>query len=84
MLQCYANYVILSTVLLRLASYPDLRVILMSASINTNLFIEYFNGCPVIEVKGSVFPVDTYYLEDVIETLNFRLSAEDIQYGYFY
>lgn len=35
-------------------TYPDLRVILMSATIDTTLFSEYFGSCPVIEVPGRV------------------------------
>lgn len=35
-------------------TYPDLRVILMSATIDTTLFSNYFGLCPVIEVPGRV------------------------------
>uniref|UniRef100_A0A023F369 RNA helicase n=2 Tax=Triatoma infestans TaxID=30076 RepID=A0A023F369_TRIIF len=52
-------------------TYPDLRVILMSATIDTTLFSEYFNKCPVIEVPGRAYPVQTYFLEDIVEMLNF-------------
>lgn len=52
-------------------TYTDLRVILMSATIDTTLFAEYFGGCPVIEVPGRAFPVQQYYLEDTIELLRF-------------
>lgn len=38
-------------------TYPDVRVILMSATIDTTLFSKYFNDCPVIEVPGRAFPV---------------------------
>ena len=40
-----------------LAAYPTLRVVLMSATIDTMLFSQYFNSCPVLEVEGKVFPV---------------------------
>ncbi|XP_073973059.1 dosage compensation regulator mle isoform X2 [Rhodnius prolixus] len=52
-------------------TYPDLRVILMSATIDTTLFSEYFNKCPVIEVPGRAYPVKSYFLEDIVEMLNF-------------
>uniref|UniRef100_A0A069DY95 RNA helicase n=1 Tax=Panstrongylus megistus TaxID=65343 RepID=A0A069DY95_9HEMI len=52
-------------------TYPDLRVILMSATIDTTLFSEYFNRCPVIEVPGRAYPVESYFLEDIVEMLNF-------------
>ena len=38
-------------------AYPSLRVVLMSATIDTTLFSSYFNSCPVIEVEGKTFPV---------------------------
>ncbi|XP_053677037.1 dosage compensation regulator isoform X2 [Anopheles nili] len=52
-------------------TYPDLRVILMSATIDTTLFTNYFGDCPVLEVPGRTFPVEQLYLEDCIELLNF-------------
>ena len=33
-------------------AYPDLRVILMSATIDTSLFSRYYGDCPIIEVEG--------------------------------
>ncbi|XP_012278832.1 dosage compensation regulator isoform X2 [Orussus abietinus] len=51
--------------------YPDLRVILMSATIDTTLFSEYFNNCPVIEIPGRAFPVQQYFLEDCIQLTAF-------------
>lgn len=38
-------------------NYPDLRVIFMSATINTDMFSKYFNCCPVIDVEGRCYPV---------------------------
>nr|XP_020832636.1 putative ATP-dependent RNA helicase DHX57 isoform X3 [Phascolarctos cinereus] len=44
----------------------DLRVVLMSATLNAELFSEYFNSCPVINIPGRTFPVDQFFLEDAI------------------
>lgn len=52
-------------------SFPDLRIILMSATIDTTMFSDYFGNCPVIELLGRAQPVQEYYLEDVIQMLNF-------------
>lgn len=52
-------------------TYPDLRVILMSATIDTTLFSKYFNDCPVIEIPGRAFPVQQYFLEDCVELTKF-------------
>lgn len=57
--------------------YPDLRVILMSATIDTTLFSRYFNDCPVVEIPGRAFPVQQYFLEDCIEMTKFVPSAQD-------
>jgi len=40
---------------------PDLRVIITSATINTERFAEFFNGAPVIEVSGRTYPVEMRY-----------------------
>ncbi|XP_043839844.1 putative ATP-dependent RNA helicase DHX57 isoform X2 [Dromiciops gliroides] len=45
---------------------PSLRVVLMSATLNAELFSEYFNSCPVINIPGRTFPVDQFFLEDAI------------------
>lgn len=57
-------------------TYPDLRVILMSATIDTTLFSSYFGNCPVIEIEGRAHPVKQYFLEDCIELTGFAPSAE--------
>lgn len=53
-------------------TYPDLRIILMSATIDTNLFSDYFNNCPLLEVPGRTFEVKQYFLEDCVELVNFH------------
>ncbi|XP_037079476.1 ATP-dependent RNA helicase A-like [Pollicipes pollicipes] len=51
--------------------YPDLRLILMSATIDTSLFIDFFGGCPVVEVPGRAHPVQQYFLEDCVQLCQF-------------
>jgi len=47
-------------------NYPDLRVIFMSATINTNMFSNYFNNCPVINVEGRCYPVKgKLFIQDI-------------------
>ncbi|KAL3874748.1 hypothetical protein ACJMK2_037719 [Sinanodonta woodiana] len=50
---------------------PDLKVIMMSATLNSDLFSNYFNGCSVIDIPGRTFPVQQYFLEDIIEITEF-------------
>ncbi|KAL0075665.1 P-loop containing nucleoside triphosphate hydrolase protein [Phycomyces blakesleeanus] len=55
---------------------PDLRVILMSATVEANRFSSYFGHCPVVSVPGRTFPVHVRYLEDVIESTGYVLEAD--------
>ncbi|MEE6474954.1 hypothetical protein FKM82_010549 [Ascaphus truei] len=53
---------------------PDLRIILMSATLNAELFSQYFNSCPVVHIPGRTFPVDQYFLEDAIAKTRYVLE----------
>ncbi|TNN66622.1 putative ATP-dependent RNA helicase DHX34 [Liparis tanakae] len=44
-----------------LSDQPDLRLILMSATINIKLFSEYFRSAPVLQVPGRLFPIQVIY-----------------------
>ncbi|XP_035454596.2 ATP-dependent RNA helicase DHX30-like [Spodoptera frugiperda] len=44
---------------------PTLKVIIMSATLDTGVFTKYFNECPIVEVPGRTFPVEVSYLEDI-------------------
>lgn len=57
-------------------TYPDLHVILMSATIDTTLFSEYFGNCPVLEIPGRAFPVQQFFLEDCVEMTKFMPTPE--------
>ena len=40
---------------------PDLKVIITSATIDAERFSQHFNGAPVIEVSGRLYPVEVRY-----------------------
>ncbi|RKS67975.1 ATP-dependent helicase HrpA [Motilibacter peucedani] len=40
---------------------PDLKVVVTSATIDTERFSQHFDGAPVVEVSGRTFPVETRY-----------------------
>src|SRR5204862_2168441 len=40
---------------------PDLRVLVTSATIDAERFSRHFNGAPVVEVSGRLYPVDVRY-----------------------
>lgn len=52
-------------------AFPDLRVILMSATIDISMFTEYFGNPAMVDVEGRAFPVQEYFMEDAIQLTNF-------------
>lgn len=55
---------------------PDLRLILMSATINAELFSQYFGNAPTIHIPGLTFPVAELFLEDVLEKTRYSIKQE--------
>ena len=51
---------------------PDLRIILMSATVDADRFSEFLDNAPILNVPGRTFPVKVQYLEDAIETVGFK------------
>lgn len=62
-----------------LAKRRDLRVILMSATLNAALFSNYFGHAPVLEIPGRTYPVEQLFMEDILERSGFVLEP-DSQY----
>ncbi|XP_059062693.1 putative ATP-dependent RNA helicase DHX57 [Achroia grisella] len=52
----------------------DLTVILMSATLNADLFSQYFDKVPILEIPGRTFPVEQLFLEDIMEITNYVLE----------
>lgn len=65
---------------------PNLKVILMSATLNANMFVDYFSApnrnsqndsgtvnCTLVSIPGRTFPVTTFYLEDALEHTGFEI-----------
>ena len=48
----------------------DLKIIITSATIDTEIFSKAFDNAPIIEVSGRMFPVETHYrpIEDILES----------------
>lgn len=55
---------------------PDLRLILMSATINADLFSRYFGNAPTIHIPGFTFPIQELFLEDVLEKTHYAVKSE--------
>ncbi|KAI3774002.1 hypothetical protein L1987_48544 [Smallanthus sonchifolius] len=54
---------------------PELKLILMSATLNAELFSSYFGGAPMIHIPGFTYPVRSYFLENILEMTGYRLSV---------
>ncbi|KAI0348676.1 P-loop containing nucleoside triphosphate hydrolase protein [Trametopsis cervina] len=53
---------------------PDLKVVLMSATLDADKISSYFDGCPVLQVPGRTFPVEVMYLEDAVELTKWTIN----------
>lgn len=60
-----------------LALHPNLKIILMSATLDSEVFSKYFHGCPVVNVPGRAFPVDIYHLGEVLQLTGFKTTTMD-------
>ncbi|CEJ92219.1 hypothetical protein VHEMI07880 [[Torrubiella] hemipterigena] len=49
----------------------DLKVVLMSATVDADRFSTYLGGAPILNVPGRTFPVEVKYLEDAIELTSY-------------
>ncbi|KAK9118632.1 hypothetical protein Scep_016725 [Stephania cephalantha] len=56
---------------------PELRLILMSATLNAELFSSYFGAAPMLHIPGFTYPVRTHFLENVLEMTGHWLSPHN-------
>ncbi|KAK2819379.1 hypothetical protein Q5P01_024940 [Channa striata] len=54
-----------------LQKIPTLKLILSSAALDIDLFLQYFDSCPVIHLKGRQFEVEELFLEDILRLTGF-------------
>ena len=57
------------------ARRPDLRIVITSATIDTEVFSKAFDGAPVIEVTGRLYPVELIYAP--LDSLGSDAAADD-------
>lgn len=59
--------------LIVLKTRTDLKIIVMSATLNAELFSKFFNHAPILFVEGKMYPVSRHYLtessEDIVDTM---------------
>lgn len=58
-----------------LPNYPQLRVILMSATVNIQKFRDYFNNVAVLSIPGRLYPIEEYYLDDILHRFAYITPA---------
>ncbi|CAG9111961.1 unnamed protein product [Plutella xylostella] len=59
----------------------DLKIILMSATLNAEGLSAYFDNCPMLHIEGLAYPVTDYYLEDVLKMTGFQYDEDNSRPG---
>ena len=60
-----------------LIRFRHLKLVLMSATVDTKLFLGYFPGCVHISLDGRMFPVEEFHLENILLRLNYKTKEMD-------
>lgn len=58
---------------------PDLRIVVMSATLNPAPIAEYIGGCPAVECPGRTFPITVDYLQFSSNLTIERLVADGVK-----
>ena len=58
--------------------HENLKLILMSATLNSQQFSDYFGGCELLHVPSFTHHVEEYYLEDVLEKTGYTFDSPDL------
>lgn len=53
---------------------PELRLILMSATLDAELFSSYFGRAPMVHIPGFTYHVRSHFLENILEMTGYRLT----------
>lgn len=63
----------------------DLKLIVTSATLDSSKFANFFGSCPVIEIPGRTFPVETHHLkvpcEDYVEAAIKQILTIHVSHG---
>ncbi|XP_077514316.1 3'-5' RNA helicase YTHDC2-like isoform X2 [Amblyomma americanum] len=58
-----------------LPKFRNLKLILMSATLDAELFVKYFGGCPVVQVPSKSYEVKAFFLEDILRLTGYTSQA---------
>ncbi|XP_059052752.1 ATP-dependent DNA/RNA helicase DHX36-like [Achroia grisella] len=53
----------------------DLKLILMSATIDADKLSSYYDNCPMMHIEGLAYPVKDVYLEDILQLTKYQLPV---------
>ncbi|XP_013189762.2 ATP-dependent DNA/RNA helicase DHX36 [Amyelois transitella] len=56
----------------------DLKLILMSATIDADKLSSYYDDCPMMHIEGLAYPVQDIYLEEILQTTGFIPDLEQM------
>ncbi|AMD19971.1 HCL180Wp [Eremothecium sinecaudum] len=56
---------------------PGMKIVLMSATVNVEIFKNYFDGMKTCHIEGRTFPIKDYFLEDILEELDFKIKRKN-------
>lgn len=59
-----------------LGKISGLKIVLMSATVDVNIFKRYFRNLGTCHIEGRTFPIKDYFLEQILETLNFKIKRD--------
>ncbi|QLG71641.1 hypothetical protein HG535_0B06870 [Zygotorulaspora mrakii] len=62
-----------------LGKIPGLKIVLMSATVDVKAFEEFFPRLGRCHIEGRTFPIKDYFLDDVLEKLNFKIKIDKFQ-----
>ncbi|KAH3899979.1 related to Putative ATP-dependent RNA helicase YLR419W [Saccharomycodes ludwigii] len=59
-----------------LSKVKDLKIVLMSATVNVDIFKNYFdNKLGRCHIEGRTFPIKDYFLDEILPALNFKIKS---------
>lgn len=61
---------------------PNLKLILMSATVDSQRLSKYLDNAPVLNIPGRTFPVEVKYLEDAVELTNYKIDDGQLPADY--
>ncbi|KAI8061182.1 P-loop containing nucleoside triphosphate hydrolase protein [Gongronella butleri] len=57
---------------------PDLKILIMSATLQVEKFSDFFDGCPLFSIPGRTFPVDVHYIPDARKLSALKANFVDL------